>query len=88
MGRKRIFVCSFSSGLDDIPKKKRRDPKAVLAVLLKNPRFSCFEVDSALADTLALLGQQEFIRPSEHEDGYPWSRVQVTEAGMAYLQED
>ena len=49
----RIIVCSFSSGLDDMPRKQQADVVAVLSSLKRSGRFSVFEATAN--DTIARM---------------------------------
>ncbi|MDO9364647.1 MAG: hypothetical protein Q7T60_17095 [Sphingopyxis sp.] len=93
-----IFLDSFSS-LDDLKGQLRRDPKAILAVLVKVGRFSCFEIDQRMAKAMTWLLNQsgwvttrhrERVRDADgfgwHErDLYPWTYCDVTPLGRLAL---
>jgi hypothetical protein len=82
----RVFIDIFSS-LDDLPKAKRRDALAVLALLAKTGKFSCFEIDDALASALRKLERREWMETT-HRLGYPWIGVVITDKGRAALATD
>jgi hypothetical protein len=96
-----VFIDSFSS-LDDLKGKDRSDPKRILAVLAKVGRFSCFEVDNRMAKAMTWLcngsgwitcRNDEVVKD---DDGYgshvrslyPWTYVEITEAGKSALTEE
>ncbi len=83
LDRHRVFLDTFSS-LDDLPKAKRRDALAVLAMLAKTGKFSCFEVDDALASTLTVLERREWMQVTQRF-GYPWLGIVITDKGRAAL---
>lgn len=92
------FFDIFSS-LDDLNGRDRRDPKKLLAALAVVKRFSCFEVDNAMARPMTWLlnesgwvvtKNQERVRDADgcgwHEiDLFPWTYVDLTPAGFAAL---
>mgnify|MGYP001355594835 CR=1 FL=1 len=93
-----IFIDRFSS-LDDLKGIDRRDPKKILAALAAAKRFSCFEVDDALAGPITRLLQKsgwattrltERVRDADGQgwhdrDLYPWAYVDLTDAGRRAL---
>jgi hypothetical protein len=70
------FVCSFSEGLDDLSRRRQRNPETVLAILRRTRRFSVFEATATeeIAHTLDGLQQSGRIT-TDHSCGYPWIRV-------------
>lgn len=80
----RVFVDCFSS-LDDVPRKKRSDGLAVLAVLAVAKKFSCFEVDRPLAHALAEIKQRKWAIFDVETIGYPWTKVIITASGREAL---
>ncbi len=74
MRRYQIHICQFSS-LDDLKKKDRRNPDKVCAALKAAGRFSCFEVDDALAPTLDMLFESGRVKSTGGE--YPWTNAEV-----------
>lgn len=84
-----IYLCSFSSGLDDMPRKKQRDTVAVLRVLKKCGRFSVFEAtaNQVIANMMDRLCHGPYI-VTDHSCGYPWTKVTLTAAGEALLSAD
>jgi hypothetical protein len=83
-----IFICSFSSGLDDMPRKDQRDIAKVLRVLEQCGRFSVFEAtdNQTIATTMTKLCHSNLIE-TDNSCGYPWTKVKLTEAGRSYLQD-
>jgi len=82
----RTHLCRFSA-LDDLPRNQRSDPRAVLRLLATTGRFSCFEVDRRLADTLTHIeghGWATF----DTSGAYPWTRVSLTAAGEAEMAKE
>lgn len=93
-----VFIDCFSS-LDELKGKARRDPKAILAVLAKVGRFSCFEIDQAMAKPITwLLNQSGWVTTRLDEivpdpDGmgstkrslYPWTYCDLTPLGRLEL---
>lgn len=80
-----VFIDHFSSGLDELPKRRQRSTRDVLAALSGMKRVSIFEVTdndviAATVDRIAARGLAT-ITPSN----FPWSDVEVTEAGKSYL---
>ena len=77
-------ICCFTA-LDDVPRKQRGDLIVVLRALERVGRFSCFEMDRALASTVMEIRRRGW---TKHEVlGYPWTKVEITEAGRAALAE-
>lgn len=83
-----LFLCSFTTGLEDIPRKQARDPLVVLARLQSNPRFSVFEATSnqIIATTLTNLKRDGLITYPIPQAGYPWCRVALTDKATAALK--
>ena len=83
-----IFICGFSSGLDDMPRKDQRDIAKVLRVLERRGRFSVFEAtaNQTIATTMTKLSRGDLIE-TDNSCGYPWTTVKLTDAGKRYLQD-
>lgn len=94
------IICSFSGGLDSLPRKSQRDIVAVLRVLQRAGRFSVFEAtaNDTLATMMTRLCNQGYstVRNGVRTDygrlietdntcGYPWTKVTLTEAGLRLL---
>ena len=82
-----VQVCVFSA-LDDVPKKLRGDARTVLAVLARAKRFSEFEVDGPLGAALEDLIRRKLITTDHERHGYPWTAVDLTDAGRAMLAKE
>lgn len=82
-----VFICDFSSGLDDMPRKDQRDIEKVLRVLDQCGRFSVFEAtaNQTIATTMSRLCRSNLIE-ADNSCGYPWTKVKLTEAGRALLE--
>ena len=92
------FIDSFSS-LDELNGNARRDPLAILRVLAKTGRFSCFEIDQTMAKPITwLLNKSGWVTTTLDEevrdaDGfgstrqttYPWTYCEVTPLGRLAL---
>jgi hypothetical protein len=78
----RIFVDSFTVGLDEMKCKEQADKVAVLRVLHKTGRFSVFEAtaNSVIAKTIDELCKGPYLTV-DTSMGYPWTKVTLTEAG-------
>jgi hypothetical protein len=83
-----IFIDSFSSGLDDMPRKDQRDIAKVLRVLEQCGRFSVFEAtdNQTIATTMTKLFHSGLIE-TDNSCGYPWTKVTLTDSGRRYLQD-
>lgn len=67
-----VYIDCFSS-LDDIPKRKRRDPDVLLAFFQKTGtrRVSTFEVDDKIMNAMNVLRDRGALKWSE-DSVYPW----------------
>lgn len=96
------ILCSFSVGLDSLPRKDHREVVPVLRVLQAAGRFSCFEASATLplARTMTyLMHERHVVRRSDGTVGdygrliestggrYPWTTIRVTEGGERLLKE-
>jgi Flp pilus assembly CpaE family ATPase len=80
-----VRLCTFTSALGDASAKERTQPRRILAILNRNPRFSVFDVNhDSLAKTLDYLKDADFMvyKKGGH---YPWCEIQVTPAGRKFL---
>lgn len=102
--RKRpVFLCSFSAGLDDLPRNAQGDVVQVLRVLQACGRYSAFEASAN--DTIARMMTRlhhkgcTILRDGvRHDYGrliervepsvYPWVRVRLTEGGERLLADE
>lgn len=97
-----VFIDRFSAGLDELTRKQQADPAAVLRVLQKTKRFSCFEASAneTIGRTVTRLIHKgaEVVKPdgSRKKYGkllemvggnYPWTHVELTDGGIAYLED-
>lgn len=96
-----IFLCSFTSGLDDLTRKQQRDPVSVLRVLKDTGRFSVFEATAnqtiaVMMDRLMHKGcsvvrngvRTDYGRLIEKTDGdFPWTNVKLTAGGIRLLSD-
>lgn len=88
------ILCSFSDGLDDMPRKQQADPIAVLRVLKRAGRFSAFEASDnmVIARTItnlfhkSLMGRGRMLE-MDNSMGYPWTKVVLTPAAEQLLAE-
>lgn len=82
-----VFVCDFSSGLDDMPRKDQRDISKVLRVLDQCGRFSVFEAtdNQTIATTMTKLCHSNLIE-TDNSCGYPWTTIKLTDAGRKLLE--
>lgn len=98
-----VFVDRFSAGLDDLTRKQQADHIAVLRVLQKTGRFSCFEAsdNDTIARTVTRLihkgcttvnadgSKKQYGRLLEVTGGaYPWTTCKLTEAGRQILEDN
>jgi len=85
--RPMIHLCVFSSGIDDLPRRKQADDLAVLRVLAETKRFSVFEAgaNDTIARTMTRLMASPYLR--DLGGAYPWTHVELTDAGKALLED-
>lgn len=81
-----LHICSFSTGLEDLPRKKQADISEVLRVMKENGRFSCFEASAnpTIAKTMDRIMQEGFAKSVG--GAYPWTEVEITEKGEKAIQ--
>ena len=99
-GRRGIFLCSFSSGLDELSRKDQGDVVQVLRVLQACGRYSAFEASAndTIARTMTRLHHKglTILRDGVRREyglliervepsEYPWVRVRLTEGGERLL---
>jgi hypothetical protein len=96
-----FIACSFSSGLDDLPRKQQSDVAAVLRVLKEARRFSVFEAtaNQTIATMMTRLCNKglTLVSPdgtrtiygklieTDNSCGYPWTKVKLTTDGERFL---
>ncbi len=80
------IVCTFTEGLDELPRRKQRDTLVVLEHLAKAGRFSVFEATANIdiARTMDRIGRKGLVE-FDISGGYPWTKVKLTPAGSAAL---
>jgi hypothetical protein len=81
-----IIVCSFATGIDDMPRKDQRDPIKVLRVLDQGKRYSVFEAtdNQTIAKTMDyLIHKSGYVKTIGGE--FPWTQIEITDAGRAAL---
>lgn len=79
-----IHIDSFSGKAADLP-KGRRSPEEMLAVLVKHPRVSVWDLDSWLGPALRGLQSDGHIKFNEKAGAYPWCHYDITDRGIALL---
>jgi len=95
-----FHIDRFSAGLDDLTRKQQADHIAVLRVLARTGRFSCFEASEN--DTIARTMDRLIHKGCTTVDAdgkktahgallkllggdYPWMTVEITEAGKRLI---
>jgi hypothetical protein len=82
------ILCSFSSEIEDMPRRKQGDLREVLSVLDRQARkrFSVFEVTDniVIARTMTRLVNEGYIA-TNNSCGYPWTAYALTEKGRAAI---
>lgn len=83
----KVFLCSFSGSLAELPKKYRSNLKAVLTLLKKDGRFSIWDATEhpSLARSLTRLKEIGLIEYAQPQPEFPWQQATVTKAGEDYL---
>ena len=96
-----VHIDRFSSGLDDLTRKQQADHIAVLKVLARTGRYSIFEAteNQVIAKTMDRLLWKECITVTagvKQKHGlllkrtggeYPWTTVELTDAGKQLIRE-
>lgn len=82
--RCRVFIDSFTTSLEDLPKRLHSDDMAVLKSISADERFSCFEMTGTLHSTIKRLEQRGFLT-IDKTTPYPWTNTPLTDAGRAAL---
>lgn len=78
-----MYICNFSA-LGELPKKDYKNMLAVLKVLERVGKFSCFEINGALALTMTRIINMEMIE-CDNSIGYPWTLVKLTDKGNSLI---
>lgn len=85
-----IIACSFSSGIDDMPRQKQGSITEVLRVLQaqERKRFSAFEVtdNMVIARIMTKLVHEGYIG-TDHSCGYPWTAYKLTAKGLEAIKD-
>lgn len=96
------IICSFTAGLDDLPRRQQSNVVAVLRVLKEAGRFSVFEASAnqtiaTMMSRLCHKGYSEIrngtrfdygkLIETDKSDGFPWTKVKLTPAGERLLEE-
>lgn len=95
-----IHIDRFSAGLDDLTRVQQADHLAVLRVLARTGRFSCFEAsdNDVIARTMTRLmhkGCTTVVNGKKTAHGvllkttggaYPWTTCELTEAGKRLIE--
>ncbi len=79
-----IHICNFSA-LDDLPKRERGNPIAVLRLLDDVGEFSAFEMEGKLAHSMTYIIRQGWIE-TDISCGFPWTKIKITPAGREALE--
>lgn len=79
------FVCVFTVGLDELPRRAQKDPVLLAREIAKHGRFSAFEAtaNQTIARTVDKVMAAGWFRQLESE--YPWTRVELTKKGRKAL---
>lgn len=99
----KVFICSFSSGLDDMKRKDQKDVVKVLRVLAQCKRFSVFEATAnqpiaSMMDRICHKGCT-LVGPDGTKrsygklitivgGNYPWTHIELTEGGKRLLEDN
>lgn len=85
-GKDVVFLCSFSAGLDDLPRNKRGNRKAILSILKESKRFSVFEATFSpkLAKTLDALFREGLL--IQNGGDYPWVEIELSPEALALVE--
>ena len=80
-----VYICSFTSGIDELPRKQQAQFEPVLRVLEATGRFSVFEAtaNQTIAKTMTRLMASEYVE--DMGGAYPWRKVRLTAAGKRLI---
>ena len=84
----RIFIDTFSIGLDELPIRKQKSITEVLRVLHECGRYSIFEATATqyIAKTMDAIIKRGYVETENA--GYPWTKAKLTEKGLLKIKED
>jgi len=70
-----FHIDKFSVGIDELSLKDQANPEAVIDVLKKHKRFSCFEASAnqTIARTMTQLCKKRVV--TDDTTVYPWLRI-------------
>lgn len=104
MRKSPVYLCSFTAGLDDLPRKSQGDIVAVLRVLKAAGCFSVFEASAnpTIAKLMTHLchkgytivnpdgSRREYGRliKTDKSCGFPWTTVKLTADGERLLADE
>jgi hypothetical protein len=85
MNHGRVFIDTFSNGLDELTVKQARCVDTVLRTLDRIKRFSAFEASAndTIARTMTEVFRKRYVK--DLGGGYPWTKVEITPAGRAII---
>ena len=98
-----VFICSFSSGLDDMKRKDQSDVVKVLQVLAKCRRYSVFEASANMTIARMMTRLHHKGCTIVSKDGtkkdyglliknvggeYPWTNIELTDGGKQLLKDN
>ncbi len=83
-----MYICSFTSGIDDLTRKQQANFDPVLRVLHATGRFSVFEATAnpVIARTMTKLMRSGLV--DRIGGAYPWTNVKLTSAGLTAIGAD
>ncbi len=86
MQRPNVIICSFTEGLDELPRKKQASMLEVARHLAKVGRFSVFEAtaNQTIARTMDRIMQSGWF--DRGDDPYPWTSVKLTPVGADAIE--
>jgi hypothetical protein len=81
-----IRLCSFTTGLDELPKKSQGSIKAVLRFLKASKKISIFEAtaNQVIAKTVDKIYNKKLV--DAKIVGFPWHEIRLTAAGRRWLR--
>jgi hypothetical protein len=85
MNHGRVFIDTFSAGLDDLTVKQAQCVDTVLRTLDRIKRFSVFEASAnqTIARTMTDVFKKGYVK--DIGGAYPWTHVEITPAGRAII---